>query len=78
MARKLDMGVDSSQEIPKPIFKVTNNLGDAGETDIMHIYAPTTAAQRTATQDLAPIGSTTNDETSGLAYVNTGGAWALV
>ena len=76
--RKIDVGAYGAAT-PLPIFKVTTNAGGAGETDIMHIYAPTTSTQRTALYSAGvPIGSTTNDAVSGKAFVVGAAAWEAV
>jgi len=79
MTRKIDVGVDYASTLPKPLFKVTSNDATAGETDIMHIYAPTTSTQRTALYAAGiPVGSTSNDATSGKAFVVGAAAWEAV
>ena len=76
--RKHDVG-EFTAALPKPLFVVTSNEGTAGETEIQHIYAPTTATQRTALYaDGIPVGSTSNDSTSGKAFVVGAAAWEAV
>ena len=86
MARKITIA--GSIATPEPLFVVSDNLGTAGETPpIQHVYAPTTSTQRTALAALdvaavpfvrPPIGSTTNDVTTGKLYVMGAAAWELV
>ena len=79
MARKLDIGQDHLATVPQPIFKVTSNEGTAQETDIMHIYAPMSTTQMTAVYAAGvPVGSTTNDSTTGKAFVVGAAAWEAI
>ena len=79
MARKIDIGIEFGAVLPSPVFLITSNEGTAEETVVQHIYAPTTSTQRTALYaDGIPIGSTTNDVTSGKAFVVGAAAWEAV
>ena len=78
MARKLDVGAYGAT-LPVPTFIVTSNEGTAQETDIQHIYAPTTDTQRTALYAAGiPIGSTSNDVTTGKLFVVGAAAWEAI
>ena len=76
--RKIDVG-EFTAELPLPLFKVTSNEGTATETDIQHIYAPTTSTQRTALYAAGiPLGSTSNDSTTGKLFVVGAAAWEAI
>lgn len=75
MARKIDLGVEASATVPKPIFVITSNEGTVDETVIQHIYAPMSSTQMTAIGANAPVGSVTYDSTSGALYIHNGTAF---
>jgi hypothetical protein len=78
VARKI--AIAGSIAVPEPLFVVTDNEGTAGETVIQHVYAPTTATQRTAIAAETvkpPAGSYSFDSTTGLMHTFDGTAWSL-